>query len=65
MAKPLTELASGPQSTIGDPEGIRTPDLHRDRVLHVRKARSETAWQRLSCWPFLQQSGEVGRVLEG
>ena len=32
MAKPLTNLASGHQLTIGDPEGIRTLDLHRDRV---------------------------------
>ena len=32
MAKPLTNSASGHQLTIGDPEGIRTLDLHRDRV---------------------------------
>jgi hypothetical protein len=32
IAKPLAHLASGRQLTIGDPEGIRTPDLHRDRV---------------------------------
>ena len=32
IAKPLTESASGYQLTIGDPEGIRTLDLHRDRV---------------------------------
>ena len=32
MAKPLTDLASGHHLTIGDPEGIRTLDLHRDRV---------------------------------
>ena len=32
MARPLTDLASGHHLPIGDPEGIRTPDLHRDRV---------------------------------
>ena len=32
ITKPLTYLASGRELTIGDPEGIRTLDLHRDRV---------------------------------
>ena len=32
IAKPLAHLASGKQLAIGDPEGIRTLDLHRDRV---------------------------------
>jgi hypothetical protein len=32
ITKPLTHAASDPSLTIGDPEGIRTPDLHRDRV---------------------------------
>jgi site-specific DNA recombinase len=32
ITKPLARLGSGRQLTIGDPEGIRTPDLHRDRV---------------------------------
>ena len=32
ITKPLTYLASDHQLTIGDPDGIRTHDLHRDRV---------------------------------
>lgn len=32
VTKPLTYLASDHELTIGDPEGIRTPDLHRDKV---------------------------------
>ena len=32
ITNPLTYAASDPPLTIGDPEGIRTPDLHRDRV---------------------------------
>jgi hypothetical protein len=32
IEEPLTGSVSGHQLTIGDPEGIRTLDLHRDRV---------------------------------
>ena len=31
-AAQITRPLSGPELTNGDPEGIRTPDLHRDRV---------------------------------
>ena len=32
ITKALTYVTSDQQLTIGDPEGIRTADLHRDRV---------------------------------
>ncbi len=33
IAEPLTCLANDHQLTIGDPEGIRTPDLQRDKLV--------------------------------
>ena len=33
ITKPLASVASGSESTIGDPEGIRTPDLQRDKLV--------------------------------
>ena len=32
ITRPSTPVADGPLLVIGDPEGIRTLDLHRDRV---------------------------------
>src|SRR3990172_4140688 len=32
ITRPLASAAGGQELTIGDPEGIRTLDLHRDRV---------------------------------